>query len=160
MMPLSEYDRLFAVTQDVRDGIAHADNAVRTLDDPHELVSMAVLWDDVVRDCSTTRDEIHTRAGGAMTDRRIVVDGKSWQRNRVRSRRGWNNDGLLRAVLDSRLVNKLTGEVSFESAYDRVRAVYPLSGGSARVTQLQARGIDPDDFCQMEERGWRIGVPR
>jgi hypothetical protein len=73
-----------------------------------------------------------------------------------RDRTQWDKDALLSAVLDSRLVNTETGEVTEESPLDKVRAVWNL--GTPRVTALRERNIDPDQFCRSEWGGWGIEV--
>ena len=55
-------------------------------------------------------------------------------------------------------IDKETGEVLEETAEDRIRAVYPLAGGSALRTELRARGIDPDEFAEYEERGFTLRI--
>lgn len=70
-------------------------------------------------------------------------------------RTGWDNDALVRAVLDSRLVDRETGEIVDESPADRLRACFNLSGSNVRLTALKARRIDPDELCSTE---WRSTV--
>ncbi len=71
------------------------------------------------------------------------------------SRTKWQNDDLLRAVLDSRLIDFETGEITEETPLEKIRHVFALSGGSARITALKDRGIDADEYCSTE---WRSTV--
>jgi hypothetical protein len=78
----------------------------------------------------------------------IVSEGKTFRRTGTPSRKGWRNDELLVAVLDSRLFKPGTGELVDESPVEKILAVWNL--GSPRTTALTARGIDADEFCVVE----------
>jgi hypothetical protein len=106
------------------------------------------------------RENLDTALGEAMTAHQMVVDGVGViRRHRKRSRTEWAKDDLLRAVLDSRLVDPHTGEIADETPLDKVRHVWNL--GAPRVTALRDRGLDPDEFCRTELRdGWTIEVTR
>lgn len=71
-------------------------------------------------------------------------------------RRRWDSEALLRTVLDSRLVDPLTGEIKDETPLDKVLHVWRLD--APRVTALQNRGIDADEFCETERRGWKLEI--
>ena len=62
---------------------------------------------------------------------------------------GWQNDDLLRAVLDSRPKPDEHGEIPDETPLDKVRACYSLSGSNVRVAVLRDRGIEPDEYAQV-----------
>ncbi len=64
--------------------------------------------------------------------------------------KGWDNDALLRDVLDSRLADHDTGEILEESPFDKIRACYSLGGSNVRREALRARGLDPADYCTIE----------
>lgn len=88
-----------------------------------------------------------------------TVEGIGTIRRRgKKDRTRWDKDDLLRAVLDSRLVDKTTGFISEESPLDKVLAVWNL--GPPRTKVLENRGIDPDEFCHSEWGGWTIEVIR
>lgn len=61
----------------------------------------------------------------------------------------WNNEDLLRAVLDSRRIDLETMEVLHETPADKLMHVFGLSGSSARLGALKERGLRPDDFCKV-----------
>lgn len=86
----------------------------------------------------------------------VEVDGRVWARARDVRRRHWDIDGLVRAVLDSRLVDRSTGEVVDETPADKLRHVWRLDGSSVRLGALRARGIDDDEFCAREYGRWRL----
>lgn len=63
---------------------------------------------------------------------------------------GWQNEDLLRAVLDSRPAPDEEGEIPDETPLDKVRACYALSGSNVRVAVLRERGIEPDEFAHVD----------
>lgn len=91
-----------------------------------------------------------------MGEYRVVVPGHGQvERHRKTTRRNWRSDDLLRMVLDTRRVDRDTGEI--ESDVEKIKHVYPLAGYNARLTALRERGIDVDDFCEVETRGgWKL----
>lgn len=104
------------------------------------------------------RRDVATRLGDAMDARRVELDGiGGLERHRRSTRRNWDREDLVRAVFDSRLVNEATGELADETATDKLRHVFNL--GAPRVAALRARGIEPDEFCEVDpEPGWTIRV--
>lgn len=95
----------------------------------------------------------------SLADNETTIDGIGTLRRRGRKdRTKWQKDDLLRAVLDSRVVNTDTGEVADETPLDKVLAVWNLA--TPRTTALKERGIDPDEFCHSEWGGWTIEVIR
>lgn len=106
---------------------------------------------------TAVREALDSRIGDAMGEYRVVVEGHGVvERHRKKSRTKWDKD-LIRAVLDSRVVDETTGEVLDETQLDKVTAVWNL--GVPRVTALRARNIDPDEWCETEERsGWQLKV--
>lgn len=90
----------------------------------------------------------------------------TFHRHQRKDRTDWDTDDLLRYVLDSRIVDPLTGEVRDETPVDKLLHVWNL--GKPRTTALKARGLAPykdedgnwndplDDYCHTE-RG-RLGL--
>jgi hypothetical protein len=106
------------------------------------------------------RQELETKVGKAMGPDFRDVDGKRYSRHARLSKRNADNEALLRAVLDSRLVNTDTGEVIEETPVDRIKHVYPLSARDARKTALEKRGLDISEFVPAEWVGWSISEDR
>lgn len=71
-----------------------------------------------------------------------------------KNRTAWDKEALLSAVLDSRQVDEVTGEVADESPLDKVLAVWNLA--APRTGVLKKRKIDPDEFCRSEWAGYAI----
>lgn len=67
--------------------------------------------------------------------------------------KGFDNERLLRDVLDSRLVEAGSGEIMDETPLEKIQMVYPLAGGTARKTALKARGLDILDYA--EDPNWQ-----
>jgi hypothetical protein len=89
-----------------------------------------------------------------------TLNGKRYYVGRKRRYRDWQSDDLLRAVLDSRRANA-DGEPIDETPFDKVRDVYAgLPGYHATRTKLEARGIDPTEFCQVESGRLELREPR
>lgn len=80
----------------------------------------------------------------------------SFERHGRKNRKTWDREALLRDVLDTRLVDEATGEVTDPTPLDKVLHVWNL--GAPRVTALRARGLDPDEYCASEWGGWSIEV--
>lgn len=93
-----------------------------------------------------------------MTGKTEVIDGIGvLSRHERRSRTAWDKEALRMDVLDSRLVDKGTGEVVDESPVDKLLAVFNLP--APRLTALRARGLDPDEYCVVEKQpGWAVEV--
>lgn len=98
--------------------------------------------------------------GGLMADKKETVKGVgTLERSRDKSRRNWQHEDLLRVVLDSDRRPKgdvADGEV--ESDLDVLRDVYGLRGYNAGITKLRGRGIDPDEYAEVEDRGWTVRI--
>lgn len=122
------------------------DPAVRDMDDAVEAyttLTEAKKWLGYAAD--TLADNI----GRAAEAKQFTAGGVTIEVKRAAPRRtNWDSDGLLRLVLDSRVVNEETGEI--ESVLDILKQVYPLKGYNARTTALKKLGIDVDEFCQTE----------
>jgi hypothetical protein len=97
---------------------------------------------------ATIRQVLVEQLALAMSEKRVTVMGVgTFERRRSANRTTWDKD-LYRAVLDTRLVNPATGEVLDETPLEKVLHVWNL--GAPRVTALRARGIDPDEWCEVE----------
>ena len=84
-----------------------------------------------------------------MTDKYLTAAGVTVERKHKPPRRtNWDHDGLLRLVVDSRVLNEETGEI--ESVLAVVKKVYPLAGYNARTTALKALNIDVDEYATTE----------
>lgn len=116
-----------------------------------DLDTLIGLWsrvEDTRRALTITAEDLADLIGRTMPEKRHTAPGVTVERHRKTSRTEWDRDALLSAVLDSRLVDTTTGEVTDETPLDRVTHVWHL--GAPRVTALRARGIDPDEFCRTE----------
>lgn len=132
-----------------------------TADPVRELVDRARHLQQQITALKDELAEVEDQLADAMPDKKVVLDGLGEvERFRRVSRVKWDSEALLRAVLDSRLVNPDTGEVADESPLDRVRACYALTGSSVRLEALRERQIDPDEYCATERRGWRVRYPK
>lgn len=103
-------------------------------------------------------DLIDNALGDVLGHYETVIEGVGVvKRHKRKTRTKWDSPDLLRTVLDSRLVDKTTGEVKDESPLDRVLHVWNL--GAPRATALKERAIQIDEYCQVEVRpGWQIEV--
>lgn len=114
---------------------------------------------DVQRELAAVMSLLTHGFAETLGERETTIDGVGTLRRRARKdRTKWQKDDLLRAVLDSRVVNTDTGEVTDETPLDKVLAVWNLA--APRTTALRDRGIDPDEFCASEWGGWTIEVIR
>lgn len=81
----------------------------------------------------------------------VVSEERTFRRTGKPTRKQWQTDVLLHAVFDSRLVDAETGEIADESPADKILHCWNL--GPPRVTALEARGLDADDFSVTEWSG-------
>lgn len=103
------------------------------------------------------RSQVMPRVAENMGEHQRVVDGVgTFVRHVKKDRTAWEKDDLLRAVLDSRLVDEKTGEVADETPLAKVLHVFNMP--APRTTALRARGIDADQFCHTERGGFTIEV--
>lgn len=115
------------------------------------------MLEETNRVLALVRSQLTQRLAEQLPEKQVVVEGVGvFVRHGKRDRTQWDKDALLSAVLDSRLVDRRTGEVVDESPLEKVRHVWNL--GAPRVTALRDRGIDPDQFCRSEWGGWGIEV--
>lgn len=96
--------------------------------------------------------------GDEMGVYKLLVAGKTVKRHRRQPRaRNWQSDDLLRLVLDTRVVDPETGEI--ESQVDALKKVYGLRGYQAKLRELEKRGIQVDEWCEIEDvPGWSLEI--
>ncbi len=128
----------------------------------HRATSQDMDWQDGLTrrqdlaEANQTLKGIRERLDDLLAEQMGTYQRDNVKRHRKKSRRDWQSDDLLRIVLDSRIVDGETGEV--ESQVDALRAVYGLKGYNASIKELEKRGIDVDEWCVSEERGWTLEV--
>jgi hypothetical protein len=141
---LTEVDAFLAETDNVGD-LAHVLASLRDLRG-----TLALLCDTAER-----------RLAEVMTDRAVEVPGLGLiERHRKTSRKGWDNEALLRD-LKPRLVATEDGEpLDGPSVLERVQEVFRLSGNNARVTALRDYlGVKQlDEYAQEENLGWSVQI--
>lgn len=114
---------------------------------------------DEKRALAAQEREIESELAAMIPRGGVMVDGVGRLRARKRkSRTQWDTEALRRAVLDSRLVDRESGEVADESPLDKVLHVWHL--GTPRTSALRDRDLDPDEFCTVEEQGMQVQVQR
>ncbi len=103
------------------------------------------------RDLADVEQKAKDTIGHLMRGRTAVVEGVGvLHRSARKSRTQWDKDALRMSVADTKLVDKDTGEIVDESPLDKVLHVWNL--GTPRTTALRERGLDPDEFCKVENR--------
>lgn len=155
-MTVDMLDTLITVRQ-VHDAIHDLDvDQIADLPEPDALTAWAVI-EDANRVLQQIRSQLVHLVAEKMGERQVVVDGVgTFVRHVKKDRTRWDKDDLLRAVLDSRIVDETTGEIADPTPLDKVLHVWNL--GAPRTTALKARGIDPDEFCHVERGGYTIEV--
>lgn len=124
--------------------------------DDRDFIALAMI-----RDCRTTlahvERELEQKLAGRMEAKRHVIENVgTFEKRTKKNRTQWDTEDLLRAVLDTRLVDTETGEVVDETPLDKVLQVWNL--GVPRVTVLRERGLDADQFCRAEPAGYSIQI--
>lgn len=117
--------------------------------DQEDAVSAYLMLNDAKVALSMMIEDLGDTIAHAMQGKRETIAGVTLERHAKTPRRtNWQHDDLLRLVVDSRVVDKDTGEIA--STLDVLKKVYPLKGYNARSTALRALGIDVDEFCETE----------
>ena len=124
--------------------------------DDRDFVALAMI-----RDCRSTlahvERELEQKLAGRMGEKRHTIEGvATFEKRAKKARTAWDTEDLLRAVLDTRLVDTETGELIEETPLDKVLKVWNL--GSPRVTVLRDRGLQADEFCKAEDAGFSIQI--
>ena len=123
------------------------------------LVARLDRLDEDIAALRITRDEVEQALAEAVGfDGRVIEGVGSIARHRRTSRTKWDSQNLLMRVRDSRIVDEESGEVLTGAAL--LEKVYALTGANARVTALRECGIEPDEYCHTEHRGYRIKIER
>jgi hypothetical protein len=118
------------------------------------LICWAML-EEANRTLAIVRAALGKKLAEEMPEKRVVVDGAGvFERHVKKDRTKWDKEALLSAVLDSRIVNPETGEVTDPTPLDKVLHVWNL--GAPRITALRERKIDADEFCEVERGGWTL----
>lgn len=146
---------------------------------PEDAETVALLHDlaalrEVKADLRLSEDLLVKAIGDRLTRRTTIVDGLGEvTRARNVTRRAWDHKALFRRVIaaarDERQVDPDTGEAEdpFEAAARVLAECITPSWKVGRhgkddqpATGLRACGIDPDEYCQTEERGWTVTIKK
>lgn len=145
-------------TRSVDQQLAHPAFEVDKSDIP-ALLALRDVASDNKRDWGGIIDALDNLIAEVMDEQQVTVDGYGTiKRHPNVSRRAWQSEDLLRLILDSRQIDPETGEA--ESQVDILKKVFGLKGYQARLGALRDRGIDPDEWCSTERRGWKLEVLR
>lgn len=156
-MTIDTYTAVTAGPARVHEAIIALDVVAIAAGDETEALTAWAILEDARRLLAQVQAMLVNPIAEQMGDRQVVVDHVgTFVRHVKKDRTKWEKDDLLRAVLDSRLVDKETGEVVDESPLDKVVAVWNL--GAPRTTALKQRQIDPDEYCHVEKGGYTIEV--
>jgi hypothetical protein len=95
--------------------------------------------------------------------KRFAVDGAEVEIKKSTTRNKWQNDDLMKVVvaraLDERAMDPETGEMLEPGWQTVARVVSDCMRPSWRLTPLRSRGIDPDEFCSVEESHMSVVLP-
>ena len=164
MTSVSPLDVISTDLARIEDVLTHAGEHADQLEAVEDWARAALVLEmlgGIGRNLTELRHSIETAVGNAMGKGKLPVDGVGvFERHPNTSYRSTpeQTDDLIRMLLDTRLVDPLTGEVRDESPLDKVRAVFPISARDARSTVLKERGLDKSEFVERETRGWRVQV--
>jgi len=140
----------------LQDVVADLDELVSgfTIDDLKDALTARSILSVVNMGLAQIRETLDDKIGEAMGEYRVVIDGIGQvERHKKKARSKWDREALLSAVRDTRLIDEDTGEVLDPTPLDKVLHVWNL--GAPRLTALKERGLDADEFCELEERkGW------
>ena len=115
--------------------------------------------EDANRVLAIVRGEMAKMIGEELPEKEWTVDGLGTvSRHYKKNRTEWDKDGLLRDVLDARLVDGKTGEIKDQTPLERVLYVWNLP--APRTTALKALGLDPDEYCRSTPGGVNLQLIR
>lgn len=132
------------------------DNFVTEADDDDWPVDVLAHWLQTARDharqLAIVNSALERLVGDKMSGYQQTVEGVgTLERHKNTSYTKWDTDALLHDVLDTRLIDANTGEVIDESPLDKVLAVWNLP--APRRTVLKSRGLQADEYAQVEDKG-------
>lgn len=138
--------------------LLHLDRAIQQSTDLDDRADLLGCLRDSKRDLSMLESSLESELGEQMGDYHVTVEGLgTLERHRHKTMTAWNTDDLLRAVLDTRMIDGKTGEVLDETPLDKVLAVWNLP--APRTTVLRSRGLQPDEFCTVTDKGgWKVSI--
>jgi hypothetical protein len=162
-------DELARDAKNLAELVAAIDVSVRgpILDLDQALIAFGVL-EQANRDLADARRFLADRLGDEMGTKRVTVTGAAtFERmpRREGSTKCMDEEGLWRQVLDTRIVDRDTGEVIPQS--EIIRMVYgSLSKETGKIrltgaspTKVELVGIDPELFFEKPDRvGWSLQV--
>lgn len=136
----------------------HAEDDELGSDIDHDLLAWDLI-EEANRRLAVARALMARRLAERLPEKRYVVQGMGVvERRRRTDRKHWDTEDLLRAVLDTKLVDADTGEVKDETPLDKVLRVWNL--GAPRITALRERGLDPDEYAETERGALTLQVTR
>lgn len=150
---MSDKRDLYGHAETLHDTVNQLDDAVRSWEAPtfleSDLVVFAIL-EEARRNLAVVTQDLVNKLAARMPHGPFVVDGcGTFEKHRKKSRVKWDKDALLSAVLDSILVDRTSGEIIPETPLEKVTGCWNL--GVPRTSWLKGRGIDADEFCEINE---------
>jgi hypothetical protein len=129
-----------------------------TVDDLEDALDARSILSTTSMGLAQIRERLDDLIGDAMGTYRLIVEGRGMvERHKKKSRTKWDREELLRHVLDTRVFDPDTGEDLHPTPLDKVLHVWNL--GAPRITALKERGLDADEFAEVEERkGWTLKI--
>lgn len=130
---------------------------------PEDYVRLLVAIRETRSNLSTLTHRIERELLAVMGDRRFVVEGVGEVICRKATKRTkWDHHALMMRVvaraLDERILDASSGEYESEgSAVARVMEA--CARPNWRVTALRELGIDPDEWCEVDEDAWSVQLP-
>lgn len=120
-----------------------------------ELARSLTVIDAEIRALREQRDHIIAALAEAMPTKIVELPGFGvLERKAGNKRTRWDHESLLRVVLarsrDERLCDPSTGEYE-DSGEAAVRVLAECARMEWRVTPLRARGLQVDEFCEVEK---------
>lgn len=111
--------------------------------------AMLQRWRDTISEFRELANALESKIAESITGQ-VELGGNTYRRSRSVSRTQWDNDALIRTVLDSQLVDPETGEIEPETPIQKLRHIWACTGSTARLGALRKRGIEPDRYCNAD----------
>lgn len=150
---MSDKRDLYGHAETLHDTVNRLDDDVRALPDDTPLETDLIAWaviEECRRNLAVVAQDLTNRIAPRLEYGPVVVDGVgTFEKHRKKSRVKWDKDALLSAVLDSILVDRTSGEIIPETPLEKVTGCWNL--GVPRTSWLKGRGIDADEFCEINE---------
>jgi hypothetical protein len=147
------------------DAMSEIDQSAGKVDEADDLAHLLADLASLKRAVSETYKTVEARLVAEAGNRKFEVAGLGLvEIKKSTTYRAWDHDrlwGTVTAVaLDERRIDPETGELLEREAETISRVLRDCATPSWKVTGLRAHGLQVDEYCEVEENGYSVRLPR